>query len=131
MSRRPRDLDDYLDLPDGAPRPARIAKGKRRVPGEMNKLEARYARHLERRRRSGEIVWWKFEPIGLRLAKRCTYNPDFLVMLADGELEVHETKGFMREDAHVKLKATAAMFPFRVLVARWKAGDWQIEEIEP
>ena len=43
----------------------------------------------------------------------------------DGMLEVIETKGFMRDDAHVKLKLFAVLFPFKVtLVTKAGATDY-------
>ncbi len=100
-------------------RPTRFcARGARRKPGVMNKLEASYAQELEARRAAGEIEWWRYEGLTLRLADRCRYTPDFVVLLANGELECHETKGFMRDDALVKLKIAAEQFPLRFYLVR-------------
>lgn len=109
-------------------------KGRRRLAfGEMTKLEAKYAQHLESLRIAGKVEWFKFSAIGLSLAQRTWYRPDFLVMLPDGELQIHETKGFMEDDANVKIKVVAAMFPFRVLLVRAKSkadgAGWDIREI--
>lgn len=96
----------------------------------MNKLEARYAMRLEELRRAGKIVFWKFEAVALRLANRTTYNPDFYLMLADGSLGFHETKGFWRDDARAKIKIAAEQFPEWFFVAvQWnsKARDWKFE----
>lgn len=53
--------------------------------GQMNKTESAYCQHLELRKRAGEIVWYRFEGIKLRLADNTFYTPDFAVMLATGE----------------------------------------------
>jgi len=101
----------------------------------MNKLEEKYANYLEGLKVLGEIEDYKYEPIALRLARRTTYTPDFMVMLLDGTLEFHETKGFWEEDARVKIKVAANMFPFRFLAIKEKpkksGGGWDIEEIKP
>jgi len=98
----------------------------------MNKLEARYAELLELRKRSGEIIWYTFEGMKFVLAKRTTYMPDFIVQLADGEIEVHEVKGFWEGTARVKIKCAAEKFPFRFIAIKEKkkkdGGGWEIEE---
>jgi hypothetical protein len=87
------------------------AKGRtQHTPGRMNKREAKYAAELELRKKSGEMLWWAFEPIKLRLADRTFYTPDFSVMLADGTIEFHEVKGFMEDDAAVKFKVAAETY---------------------
>jgi hypothetical protein len=100
----------------------------------MNRLEALYAAELEKRRTLGEVSWYSFEAITLKLADRCRYTPDFAVMLANGDLEMHECKGFMRDDARVKLRTAAEKFPLRFLLVRIVAkkhggGGFLIEEI--
>ena len=98
------------------------------TPGPMNKYEFRYAEHLELRRIVGEIQAWWFEGIKLRLAKATSYTPDFLVQLANGSLEMHEVKGFWEDDARVKIKVAAEMFPcFRFLAVTWERSEWRYE----
>ena len=111
------------------------AKGKARATG-MNKTEAAYARFLEAEKAAGNILWWKFEPIGLRLADKTFYHPDFMVMAADGSLEIHEVKGrkgdsyYCMDDAKVKIKVAASIFPM-VFSIIWpqKTGGWCKEQI--
>lgn len=113
-----------LPQPKGRPR-------KPHRPGVMNKLEARYAKHLEGRQRRGEIVWWGFEVVRFRLANRTWYGADFAIMLPDGSLELHETKGFMEPQDSVKLKVTADlywMFPVN-LVTESAPGVFTITEV--
>lgn len=105
-----------------------VAKGNPRDPG-MNKLEAAYAKHLDALKHAGEVIWWKYEAVGLRLADRTFYHPDFMVMLADGTIEIHETKGFMQEDANVKLKVAASSFPFVFRLVKKKKGEWDIRVV--
>jgi hypothetical protein len=106
----------------------RYATGRKR-PGSMNKTEAAYAQLLEGRRIGGRIEWYYFEGIKLRLADNTFYTPDFFVMNADRELEVHEVKGFWEDDARVKIKVAAETFPFRFFAIKRKRLDWEIEEI--
>jgi hypothetical protein len=100
--------------------------------GELNKTEAAYAAYLEARKQSGEILWYKFEGVKLRLADNTFLSPDFFVLLSDCSLEVHEVKGHWRDDARAKIKIAAAMFPFRFIAVTAKTkkagGGWAIEE---
>lgn len=102
-----------------------------RLPkGRMNKTEAAYAAHLELRKAAGEVAWWVFEGLKLRLADATFYDTDFTVMLSTGELEVHEVKGHWTDDARVKIKVAAAQYPFRFIAlkkSRESAG-WRVEE---
>lgn len=106
------------------------AKGRRPAnPEGMNKLERSYSELLEAKRLKGEILAWYYEAFNLKLAPKTHYRPDFLVMMADSSLEIHETKGFWRDDARVKIKAAAAMYPmFRFIAIQRKGGYWQVEE---
>lgn len=115
--------------------PLRLRVGRargRHTPGTMNALERAYADHLELRRRAGEVAWYSFEAVKLRLAAKCYYAVDFLVMLADGGLECHEVKGYWEDDARVKIKAAAEKFPFVFLAVtrapKRQGGGWQFEE---
>ncbi len=92
-----------------------------RPPGALNATERRYLAHLEARQRRGEIAGLWPHPFRLQLAPKTTYQPDFLVMLPDGRLELHEVKGWMQDDAAVKLKVTSEIYwLFPVYVVREK-----------
>lgn len=123
--------------------PRRKAKGntERRVPGTMNRTESRYSAHLALRLLAGEISLTRFEAITLKLAADTRYTPDFMVMLPDGSLELHEVKGakkqklngavtgkvipYIQEDAKLKVKVAAEMFhEFRFCVVFENAGNW-------
>lgn len=100
-----------------------------RLPaGQMNKTETAYANHLEMEKRSGDIIWYKFEGIKLRLADSTFYTPDFFVMLADRSLRCDEVKGFMQDDANVKIKVAASIYPFKFVIVRKRKGGWEFEE---
>ena len=100
--------------------------------GAMNKTEQAYGDLLERRRSAGEVAWFKFEGVKLRLADSTFYTPDFAVMLAGGEMEMHEVKGHWQDDARAKIKIAAGMYPFRFLAVKAKAkkdgSGWAEEE---
>lgn len=118
----------------------RFAKFKRRAPGERNKLEAAYEQHLETLKRAGMIVDFKFEGIKLRLADNTFYTPDFIVFDEDGVVELHDTKGttkkkkadgskvaapWIEEDAKLKLKLVAELYPFRVMAIFKTSNGWE------
>ncbi len=105
----------------------RHGRGVRHSPGVMNKLEAKYAAHLELRRRAGEIVYFAFESIKLKLADKTYLTPDFMVQLADNTLESHEVKGHWEDDARVKSKLAAKHHPFRFICVTEEKGRWIYE----
>jgi hypothetical protein len=111
--------------------PGRRALGRLKT-GEMNRTEEAYAQNLEQLRVAGFLAWWKFEAIKLRLADNTFYSPDFAVMLATGEIEMHEVKGFWEDDARVKIKVAASLYPFSFIAVRPKpkkhGGGWETEQ---
>lgn len=100
--------------------------------GQMNKGEVAYAHSLEVRKQAGDVLWYRFEGLKLRLADNTFYTPDFAVMTNDGVLECHEVKGFWQDDAKVKIKVAAEQYPFRFKAYKAKAkkhgGGWEVEE---
>lgn len=127
---------------------SRFARGskKARVPGEMNKTEARYADHLKALAIAGLVEWWDYEPVTLKLGKDLRYTPDFLVILAGSlEMEFHEVKAGIRqkkrdgskeytgkikpyfsdEGAKPKIVMAAEKFPIRFAVVWENAGGWE------
>lgn len=109
-----------------------VARGRVREHGTMNGTEQAYSMQLEARKRSGEVLWWRYEGIKLRLAPKTFLTPDFSVMLATGELELHEVKGFMEDDAAVKLKVAADQYPFRFILVRYrnKREGWTFQTVD-
>lgn len=96
--------------------------------GVMNKTETEYARLLELCKHDGTVLWWKFEGVKLRLADNTFYSPDFAVMMANGQLEMHEIKGFWQDDAKVKIKVAADMYPFKFVAIKNTKKKWVTEE---
>ena len=107
------------------------ALGRLKVGG-MNKTEAAYGQHLARLQAAGEVAWFKFEGLKFRLADNTFYTPDFAVMRADGALEAHEVKGHWQDDARVKIKVAADLYPVRFLAVKAQSkragGGWEIED---
>lgn len=100
--------------------------------GQMNKTEQAYSDRLELLRGTGHVAWFKFEGVKLRLADNTFYSPDFAVMLASGELEMHEVKGHWHDDARAKIKIAADLYPFRFIAVKVNpkkdGGGWTVEE---
>lgn len=100
--------------------------------GQMNKTEQAYAATLDNCKSAGMLAWFKFEGVKLRLADNTFYTPDFAVMRADGTMEMHEVKGFWTDDARVKIKVAADMYPFKFVAIKAQSkkagGGWQEEE---
>lgn len=95
-----------------------------------SKLEGRYAQHLELLRRGECILGWKHAGLKFKLARhRCWYEIDFQVLTTESTLELHEVKGYWRDDARVKIKCAAALNPwFRFRAVQWKNKSWVYEE---
>lgn len=110
-------------------KPAHYALGRLKA-GAMNKTEAAYALTLKARQSAGEILWWRFEGLKLRLADLTFYTPDFAVMTREGFIECHEVKGFWTDDARVKVKVAADQYPFRFLAIKRGKGGWEVEDFD-
>jgi hypothetical protein len=115
----------------GRPRETRTREG-------MNKTEAAYADLLDARVAAGHVSEWWYESLTFKLAADCRYTPDFCVVLASGELEVHEVKGrrkgqggqyWAEDDAKVKFRVCARTFPFRLRVV-WPDGAGGFHDTE-
>lgn len=108
----------------GRPRP-------RQAPGVMNKTEERYANEILRPLLlAGEIVKYDFEAVKFRLAKKTFLTPDFYVVTPT-HIEIHEVKGHWEDDARVKMKVAAKLFPeFKWIAIKWKnkKEGWITEE---
>lgn len=105
----------------------RFAKARpRHNSGEMNSLEAAYAVLLEQLRIAGEVKSFVFERVTLKIAEpqvalATRYTPDFMVISKDDTIEFHECKGFLEEDAAVKIKCASEQYPFRFVMVRKRA----------
>ena len=100
--------------------------------GAMNKTESAYEQTvLKPSFIAGDVAWYKFEGLKLRLADNTFYTPDFAVMLSSGLIQCIEIKGFWADDARVKIKVAADLYPFEFLAVRALpknlGGGWQVE----
>ncbi|NDI85114.1 hypothetical protein EYB48_05800 [Undibacterium sp. B2R-29] len=105
-----------------------------RIPkSQMNKTEAEYAEILDRKKLSGEVLDWKFHPMNIRLADNTFYEVDFLVVMANLELQIHETKGsYTTQVGNLKIKLCAEVLPwFRFIKcikrAKKDGGGWEFQ----
>jgi hypothetical protein len=120
------------------------ARGRvRKRSGEMNNTEASFAEKLKQDEAAGTIQWWAFEAMKFRLADNTFYTPDFAVLYRDGSLWLIDTKGttkkdgaykpFVEEDAKIKAKLAAEIFPIAFALAyrlpKKEGGNWVIEEV--
>lgn len=103
----------------------------------MNKTEATYALHLDALKMAKEIHEWWFEKITLKLAPDTRLTVDFMIQKMDGTLELHDVKGSLfiyQDDAKVKMKTAAEMFPFRfaVVIPRKQkdGGGYDVMEVK-
>lgn len=93
----------------------------------MNKLELAWAAVLAL---NPKVRRFEFEGVKLRMADGLYYKPDFFVVMNSGLIELHETKGFMREAARVRLLACADLYPeFQFRLIKLNAGQWDIRII--
>lgn len=110
------------------------AKGKTKPRDSgMNKTEARYSIHLEALKQKGEVAWYAFEAWKLRLTDTSSWTPDFVVMLADGSIELHDCKAYWKKkgkpgiepDALEKMKQAAETYWMLTVKAVWEVdGKW-------
>jgi deoxycytidine triphosphate deaminase len=108
---------------------AATAKGIRPTTDEekLNKLEKDY---LEWLRACGD--WWIcVQAITLKIGYDTRLTLDFWALDERG-LRAIDVKGFQREDALIKIKVAARMYPFiRFLIAKRNGGVWEHKEIKP
>lgn len=111
------------------------AKGRLKK-GTMNRTEKAYAVWLENEKHAGRVLDYWFEKVKFEIAQpACSYLPDFMVQYPDGRIELHEVKGSPRifqDDAKVKAKACATMYPFAVKIVfpkpKKSGGGWDVWE---
>lgn len=96
----------------------------------LNKTEREFLGRL-RADVYGKMQHIGIQSITLQLGFDCRYTSDFWTRMAMGDFRFWEVKGFMRDDARVKLHTAARMFPFWTFVLVQKVkGEWQERIIE-
>lgn len=103
------------------PPPMKVRLPRTNALGQ-NKTEARFDALLAGLKASRKITWFGFESVKVRLSGRTTYAPDFLVQRCDGSLVFIEVKGYMREDASVKLKTAPTIHPWAEFLVAFADG---------
>lgn len=128
-------LREYLRRGQGsgdAPRKPEMAEvsGQAPRPDRLNKTEAAFLATLKHQ--------WPFatilsQQVKLRLAQKTWYTPDFILIQQDmsgTRMLAYEVKGFMRDDAAVKLKVAAEAYPFfEWHLVRKTKGGWHLKRI--
>lgn len=94
---------------------------------DMNRTEKARAQELEQLRNAGLIAAWWYEKWTFKLAKDCRYTPDFVIQDLNGSLRAEETKGFWRDDARVKVRLFASLFPIPIRVLKKSRDGWTEE----
>lgn len=93
---------------------------------KLNKTERAWL--LELRIRNPKFLG--IQAMTFKLGDDCRYTPDFIEISQEDKFIAWEVKGFMRDDALVKLKVAARMFPFLdfYVVKRIK-GAWETKKV--
>ena len=118
-------------------------RSKKVLPrSEMNKGESVYKQWLEILQKGDLIIAWFFQSWTFKLASDCRYTPDFAVLRFPHQWTLVDVKGrkvkpdgsqtyWAEEDAKIKIKVAAKMFPmFRWVIAfPLQNGEWQEVEI--
>ena len=96
---------------------------------KLNKTEREFYGYL----RSDTLHQWVgVQCLTFKLGDDTRYTPDFITISVAGDMIAHEVKGFWRDDAKVKIKVAARMFPFvRFQVAMKVKGQWSQTPIKP
>lgn len=95
---------------------------------KLNKTERAYHQHLV----CMNYQWLGVQNITLKLANDCRLTPDFAYLDKDGHLVMIDVKGFQREDALIKMKVAARMFPWiRFAIVKKDASGWNYKEVKP
>lgn len=135
--------EDYMRrfMTEGQPMNAVIEKARKSrqvqpAAASMNKTEARYAGFLDVRKTVGDIEYWRFEAVTLKLADGVRFRPDFQVVAKGVPIAFHEVKvkwktsksnaPHMEDDARVKLMIAAREFPEFNFYVVWPGdrGEW-------
>ena len=101
--------------------------------GEKNKSEQRFEDEILRPgMMAGDILWYRFEGIKLRLADNTFLTVDFAVMGANFIITMIDVKGseaVIQDDARVKMKVAAEAYPFRFQFAFPGKAGWTYEDV--
>ena len=96
--------------------------------GGMNGMERDYAIQLDLLKSLGDVTFWAFNEVRFKLADGAWFKPDFFVIYPDGHCELHETKGFCREAAILRMKVAASRFPLRWRLVFRTENGWEFRD---
>lgn len=95
---------------------------------KLNKTERAYHEYLKRL----NLKWLGVQNLTVKLANDCRLTPDFGTLDENGILTLIDVKGFQREDALIKMKVAARMFPWiRFVIVKKDGHNWNHEEVKP
>lgn len=95
---------------------------------KLNKTEKAYLAYL----RSCDCLSIRIQAITLKLAFDCRLTVDFTYIDTSGRGVFVDVKGFQREDALIKMKVAARMYPEYVFKIVKKEGPtWSAVEVSP
>lgn len=125
-----RKADPKPEPPQAVESKAQATHGASDTP---NKTEAAFGLHLKALYPGAAIL---FNKVKLRLAKKTWYAPDYMVITGTYDDPVplfFEVKGFMRDDAAVKIKVAAEQNRWAkfYVVRKVKGGAWKVERVFP
>lgn len=104
-------------------KPAWVEIGGKRFYSK-SKREVAYARMLEGRKKSGDIVDWQYEVKTFYFEGErrgpVNYKPDFCILERDGTMSWHEVKGWMDPKSKSKVKKFKKYFPNEKLYVNGK-----------
>lgn len=83
-----------------------------------SRLERDYYEQLLLRWKAGDIRWFILQP-NFELEGGVVYRADFLVVTSAGEVEVIDTKGFLKPETKNKLRQLKARFGIEVQLVRF------------
>jgi hypothetical protein len=94
---------------------------------KLNKTERAYHEYLKLKR----YDWLGVQCVTLKLADDTRLTPDF-AYITNGMFYLVDVKGFQREDALIKMKVAARMFPWAqfLIVKKTKTG-WDEKRVKP
>lgn len=125
--------DNTARLPHSVVQDAGVKKSEMTIKpttdeAKLNKTERAYMQYISLL----GYVWIGVQNITLKLGNDTRFTPDFSTIDADGNLRFIDVKGFQREDALIKIKVAARLFPFAefVIVKKNKSG-WDHNYVKP
>lgn len=117
-----------IEVSEAAPVAFDVPIGISTDEAKLNKTERAWLEHM---RLSLPTFHIGIQNVTLKIGDDCRYTPDFLCV-GEGCIVFYEVKGFWRDDARVKIKVAARMFPWARFVAVQRDGKgWKQEIIKP